>query len=105
MPTVRHPCALDEVPGYLPGDVKVAGEVYDVADDGTVSVSSEREVEVLAAMYDLAPSDLRAADEPQSIEDAISAGECPWCSDYEGDHVGQHASSAHPEVWDAYTSD
>ena|SRR6056297_3631314 len=37
--------------------------------------------------------------------DLIDASICPWCDSYEGDHVGQHASSAHPEKWDAYTDD
>lgn len=32
----------------------------------------------------------------------IEAGECPWCDDYGGEHVGQHASSAHPDAWDDY---
>ena len=36
------------------------------------------------------------------IEKLIEAGECPWCNSYSGDHVGQHASSAHPEEWNAY---
>lgn len=33
---------------------------------------------------------------------AIERGECPWCDGYAGDHVGQHASSAHPEAWRKY---
>jgi len=32
----------------------------------------------------------------------INDGECPWCNEYSGDGVPQHASSAHPEEWDAY---
>jgi hypothetical protein len=43
--------------------------------------------------------------EVASIEAQIEAGECPWCDRedrYEGDHVGQHASSAHPEAWAEY---
>jgi hypothetical protein len=35
--------------------------------------------------------------------DMIDSGECPWCDGYEGDHVGQHASSAHPDEWANYT--
>ena len=34
----------------------------------------------------------------------IEEGVCPWCSDYEGDHVGQHASSAHEKEWNDYHS-
>jgi hypothetical protein len=39
---------------------------------------------------------------------AVNAGVCPWCPDsdrYEGDHVGRHASSAHPDEWQAFKSD
>lgn len=39
------------------------------------------------------------------IEQRIDAGECPWCSDYEGENVGMHASRAHPDAWDDYTED
>ena len=38
----------------------------------------------------------------RDIEQLIIAGECPWCDDYSGEHVGQHASSAHPDEWAAY---
>jgi len=55
-------------------------------------------------------------EEPESVTDdeddatewedrpaaAIEAGVCPWCDDYEGDHVGQHASSAHADQWADY---
>jgi len=52
-----------------------------------------------------------ADDEPtqaeRDIEKLIEMGICPWCHDdedgYEGDHVGRHASSAHPEKWSAYS--
>lgn len=33
---------------------------------------------------------------------SIESGECPWCTDYTGDSVPQHASSAHAEAWRAY---
>ena len=36
------------------------------------------------------------------IADTIEAGKCPWCDEYEGENVGQHASSAHPDKWTAY---
>lgn len=35
----------------------------------------------------------------------IEDGECPWCDDYSGGHVGQHASSAHPKKWSDYKDD
>lgn len=31
---------------------------------------------------------------PSDLEDG-----CPWCDDYDGDHVPEHASQAHPEEW------
>lgn len=40
--------------------------------------------------------------EPEYVEEHIEDGECPWCDDYTGDGVPQHASSAHPEAWAAY---
>jgi hypothetical protein len=45
-------------------------------------------------------------DEPPDVQ--IGEGVCPWCPPddrYEGDHVGQHASSAHPDEWADYTED
>lgn len=38
----------------------------------------------------------------RDIEQLIQEGVCPWCEDYAGEHVGQHASSAHPDEWQAY---
>lgn len=35
----------------------------------------------------------------------IDAGECPWCDDYAGDAVPQHASSAHPDEWQAHKAE
>jgi hypothetical protein len=36
------------------------------------------------------------------VEALIDDGVCPWCEEYEGDYLGQHASSAHPEKWTEY---
>jgi hypothetical protein len=45
-------------------------------------------------------------DAERDIAGMIDMGVCPWCPQdtdrYEGDHVGQHASSAHPQAWAAY---
>lgn len=35
----------------------------------------------------------------------IDAGVCPWCDDYEGPGVPQHASAAHPDEWATYKED
>lgn len=36
------------------------------------------------------------------IAEHLDRGECPWCHDYDGEHVGRHASAAHPEAWADY---
>jgi hypothetical protein len=78
-------------------------ELYDIPDaDALADADKVRPVTV--------------ADDPETIRDsdfetdaaAVDAGVCPWCPDddpYEGDHVGRHASSAHPDEWDAYRDD
>lgn len=46
-----------------------------------------------------------ATDAERDIAGMIEMGVCPWCPDgdrYEGEYVGRHASSAHPQAWDAY---
>ena len=40
--------------------------------------------------------------EPETVGEAIDDGRCPWCEEYDGDHVGRHASSAHPDAWAEY---
>lgn len=42
------------------------------------------------------------ADTAPALSEQIDDGVCPWCDEYEGDHVGQHASSAHADEWDEY---
>jgi len=41
----------------------------------------------------------------RDVAQLVEAGICPWCDGedgYEGDYVGSHASSAHPDKWDRY---
>jgi len=40
-----------------------------------------------------------------TVEEQINAGECPWCDEYEGENVGQHAASVHADAWDDYKED
>lgn len=45
--------------------------------------------------------------QPRDAAQLIEGGICPWCPDdpdekYEGDHVGRHASSAHPDEWEQH---
>lgn len=46
-----------------------------------------------------------SGDEAASVGYQIENGECPWCDEYDGDAVPQHASSAHPDEWAAYKED
>jgi len=43
-----------------------------------------------------------ADDEAESV--SLDDG-CPWCDEYDGANVGQHASSAHSDEWAAYKAD
>jgi hypothetical protein len=36
------------------------------------------------------------------LQAQFDRGVCPWCDDYEGESVGRHASSAHPERWQRF---
>jgi hypothetical protein len=75
----------------------------DVANGETVNVDAET-AEYLQehGEFDVVESEKSSTDDELSVEDALEAGECPWCDEYEGDAVGQHAASAHPEEWDDY---
>jgi hypothetical protein len=88
MVTVRHPRVRDDVAGHLPGAVTIDGTNYDVADDGSVEVPSDYEADRLASAYGLSVSDL----EPGADDG------CPYCDDYDGDHVAQHIAQAHPDA-------
>lgn len=47
---------------------------------------------------------LAPTDEESEITEALEAGECPWCDDYEGDYPETHARQAHPDEWEAFDS-
>lgn len=75
-------------------------ELYDSPDADALADADK----VRPVTRDGRPSD----DGFESDAAAVEAGVCPWCpadDRYEGDHVGRHASSAHPDAWDAYKSD
>jgi hypothetical protein len=99
-----------------PGAVTVAGEDYAVDADGVVDVPEHAAETLIDAWADRFGVD-REALTPEADTDAppaplggdaaamIDAGECPWCSAYEGDAVAQHAASAHPDLWAAHKND
>lgn len=127
MPTYRHPRAPQDVDGYPPHHVHVSrGDTREVAADGTfdapepvaqaiadhegVSVESMR-VEAPESAAEPSVSDAGETSDGDDGDDTatdaedsdlVAAGICPWCDEYEGDHVGQHASSAHPDQWAAH---
>ena len=81
-------------------DVDVAqGESTDVDEETAAHLQEHGEFEVVEDEITVEEVEAIADD---VIADRIDDGRCPWCDDYEGDAVGQHASSAHPEAWDDY---
>lgn len=82
---------------YLGVDVPTPDDADDAegedAEDGDVTETDSAEEETPGEDSDA---------EPETVTDAIEDGVCPWCDDYTGDGVPQHAGSAHPEKWQAY---
>jgi len=91
-------------------DVDVAqGETVTVDEDTAAHLQEHGEFEVADKTGD---ETVGQEDEPpdptgdmSDLEETINGGECPWCDKYEGDAVGQHAASAHPDAWDDYKED
>ena len=104
--TYRHPRTLADVPGQPPAVVDLQGESVPVnreGDTATFTTSDGSAVEAFARAYGLTADDLVFdGTDAGGIEADIEAGICPWCDDYEGDAVAQHASGAHPDEWTAY---
>jgi hypothetical protein len=117
---VIHPRALDEDAGPPPAAVDVRGETVAVGDDGTFEVDNETWLQRFADRHgvdaDTLLADRPAEDDPTTDEDSagdinveeladeviadhLDDGVCPWCDDYEGDAVAQHASAAHTDAW------
>jgi hypothetical protein len=106
MPEYRHPRADPETDAAWAADLG-DGTVVSVDSDGVFTAESDAAVRQLAAAYDTTPDALRLNQQTGDEDPAVLVkdGVCPWCDEYEGDHVGQHASSAHPDEWDAFKSD
>jgi len=91
-------------------DVDVAqGETVTVDEDTAAHLQKHGEFEAVdktkedsVGQEDGPPDSTETTD---GLEETINAGECPWCDEYEGDAVGQHAASAHPDAWDDYKED
>ncbi|MFC7044294.1 hypothetical protein ACFQH6_20465 [Halobacteriaceae archaeon GCM10025711] len=77
-------------------------------DDPLVDVDEETASYLLEETDQFEPVDEPTGDTPEgdaTTADVIESSVCPWCDEYEGENVGQHASSAHPDEWDAYKED
>lgn len=92
------------------------GATYDIRDGPTFEVGDEAAVgdaiaDRLTDRHDFVrvdgDADSGEDDAPDPVthtpEETIDAGYCPWCEEYEGDAVAQHASAAHPDAWADYT--
>lgn len=103
MPTYRHPRARDDVPGHPPSSVHISrAENADVNADGEFT-APEAVGRSVAQHHGVDEGDIRVTDTDASEESADDAGDtegCPYCDDYDGDHVEQHVAQAHPEEGD-----
>lgn len=80
------------------------GSRYSLRDGPTWEDGDEHEVGDATADRLADRPDFEVLNQQTENESVLVAdGICPWCSDYEGDHVGQHASSAHPDKWADYS--
>ena len=105
MPRYRHPRVPPDADGDPGFAVSLAGETVPLDSDGCFETDAEQAVRALAQSYGTTAEALRVGGDGDDLTTAVERGVCPWCDDYEGDHVGQHASSAHPDEWDAFTTD
>ena len=100
---VVHPRALRNA---APPAVTVGRTTYRVASDGTVECPDARVTEIaerLAEVYDMTPDDLvYEEDGPPDGGARSDTDGCPFCDEYAGEHVANHAAQAHPERWDDF---
>lgn len=102
--TDRSPCCDADLVLSSPPDgyeCRECTEPYHIGASEGVEVDADESEGETTSDDEKPPTD----GEVLSVEGEIERGTCPWCSDYEGDHVGQHASSAHPDEWLAYKGD
>jgi len=85
---VRHPRALDAVDGHPPAAVTLGRHTYGLDSDHATEMPTAA-AERLAANYDVSLAAIRVDDDGDG---------CPYCEDYDGDHVAQHVAQAHPDA-------
>jgi hypothetical protein len=97
MPTIRKATRGAEfLHGY--GTVR-GGDTVEVDADTAAYLVEQDDYE---RVVDVDGEEVTSADDP-TVAEQIDNGVCPWCDDYEGDGVPQHASSAHSQEWAAYS--
>lgn len=86
------------------GPTWTEGDVHDVEGSTADRLADLEKFELVSDDSDAESRDESetADEEPASVEYLIEDGRCPWCDDYEGEAVAQHASAAHPDQWAAY---
>lgn len=91
MPEYRHPRAGDG-PGQPPARVHISRAEKAPVTDGTFT-APEGVANAVAAHHDTTAEAMRVGGD---------SGGCPFCEDYDGDSVAQHAAQAHPDEWADY---
>lgn len=86
--------------GFEDSTIHTDAECAAAAGDGHARPLATETVETLADREMC--SECTDTDAERDIAGQIDMGVCPWCDEYEGEYLGQHASSAHPDEWDAY---
>lgn len=105
---LRDPRASAAVDGRPDSYVDVTGNLVAIADDGTFEHAAIDEqwarayAERQGVAYETVVVD---ATTEKSDAELVEAGICPFCDDYEGTGVPQHASAAHPDKWADYKAD
>jgi hypothetical protein len=91
MARYKHPRAIgvDDPAEFA---VDVGGEHVPVDSDGCFETDDETAVRAIAQANGLSVDDLRV--------DGDNGDGCPYCDDYDGEHVAQHIAQAHPDVED-----
>lgn len=110
----RDPRAPADADGRPDDYVDVKGDLVAVDSDGTFEHEAidEQWARAYAERQGATYSEVVVESvSEKSRADLIEEGTCPWCVEedaddpYEGDGVPQHASSAHPDEWDAFKAE
>lgn len=82
--------------------IDLGGERVVCDDDGTFESDDKAAVRALAQAYDTTVADLRVGTDDDSAGESGETDGCPFCGEYDGANVAQHAAQAHPDQWADY---